>query len=96
MSAVQVKQLLTSNCRISFANEDIGLRGLLTATSQPVALAMAGVLAAHLGMDVEFWSSACVPGGWVCGAIDPQRPDGVCGMPVESEPCPEHSSTEVT
>lgn len=28
--------------------------------------------------------------GWVCGEPDPDRPDGVCGMPVEDEPCPIH------
>lgn len=27
------------------------------------------------------WSDAVAPGGYVCA---------VCGMPVESEPCPEH------
>lgn len=96
MSAVQVKQLVTGKWRIDLANETAGLRGLLTAHRQPVALALAAVLAAHLDMDVEFWSSACAPGGWVCGAIDPGRPDGVCGMPVESEYCPEHTVRTVT
>jgi hypothetical protein len=28
--------------------------------------------------------------GWVCGEPMPDMPDGVCGMPVESEPCNIH------
>ncbi|MEU7980513.1 hypothetical protein AB0B63_18515 [Micromonospora sp. NPDC049081] len=31
------------------------------------------------------------PGGFVCAVPDGTRPDGICGMPVESEPCSEHS-----
>jgi hypothetical protein len=33
------------------------------------------------------WSAACAPGGYVCAVPDPSRSDGICGMPVESEPC---------
>lgn len=36
------------------------------------------------------WSDACAPGGMVCAVPDPGRPDGICGRPVESEPCGEH------
>jgi hypothetical protein len=39
----------------------------------------------------EVWSSACAPGGYVCAAPEPDLPDGICGMPVESEPCPIHA-----
>jgi hypothetical protein len=35
------------------------------------------------------WSDACAPGGMVCAVPSPSRPDGICGMPVESEPCGE-------
>lgn len=37
------------------------------------------------------WSNAVPPGGVVCFVPDEARPDGVCGMPVESEPCSEHT-----
>lgn len=37
------------------------------------------------------WSEAVWPGGQVCAAPKPGWPDGICGMPVESEPCPEHT-----
>ena len=40
----------------------------------------------------EVWSDACAPGGYVCATPDPDRPDGICGMPVESEPCPDHGA----
>lgn len=36
------------------------------------------------------WSSAAIPGGWVCAIPVPGNRDDVCGNPVESEPCPEH------
>lgn len=36
------------------------------------------------------WSPACAPGGMVCAVPDRLRPDGICGNPVESEPCGEH------
>jgi hypothetical protein len=36
------------------------------------------------------WSSAAAPGGWVCAVPAPGHLDGICGMPVESEPCREH------
>lgn len=29
----------------------------------------------------DTWTTANAPGGWVCDA---------CGLPTESEPCPEH------
>lgn len=37
------------------------------------------------------WSDAVPPGGQVCAVPMPDRPDRICGMPVESEPCPEHT-----
>lgn len=37
------------------------------------------------------WSSAVAPGGQVCAVPMPDKPDGICGMPVESVPCPEHA-----
>jgi hypothetical protein len=40
---------------------------------------------------LETWSGACAPGGWVCAWPDPNGPDGICGTPVESEPCTEHN-----
>ncbi|WP_068924967.1 hypothetical protein [Planobispora rosea] len=33
----------------------------------------------------EVWDDSCAPGGYVCDR---------CGMPVESEPCPEHAPAE--
>lgn len=36
------------------------------------------------------WSAACAPGGMVCAVPDATRPDGICGNPVESEPCNRH------
>lgn len=39
------------------------------------------------------WITDPAPGGYVCGVADPDGPDGVCGMPVESEPCPVHFPT---
>jgi HPt (histidine-containing phosphotransfer) domain-containing protein len=38
------------------------------------------------------WSSAVAPGGTVCAVPDPDCPDGICGNPVESEPCDRHDS----
>lgn len=29
-------------------------------------------------------------GGWVCAEVDQATQDGLCGMPVESEPCDIH------
>ena len=39
----------------------------------------------------EVWSDAVAPGGYVCAAPDRLQPGGICGMPVESEPCARHS-----
>ncbi len=36
------------------------------------------------------WVSDPLPGGVVCAVADPTKPDGMCGMPVESEPCSIH------
>lgn len=40
------------------------------------------------------WSSAVAPGGTVCAVPDPACPDGICGMPVESEPCDRHGAVQ--
>lgn len=42
----------------------------------------------------EVWSPACAPGGYVCGHPDPDRPDGICGVPVETVPCEYHGGDE--
>ena len=36
------------------------------------------------------WITDPAPGGMVCAVSDPSRPDGICGIPVESEPCGKH------
>ena len=36
------------------------------------------------------WSNAVFPGGYVCAVPDSGTPDGICGVPVESEPCGQH------
>jgi hypothetical protein len=41
----------------------------------------------------EAWSDAVPPGGYVCAVPKPSHPDGICGMPVESEPCNLHGPT---
>lgn len=41
----------------------------------------------------ETWSDAVPPGGYVCAVPDPGKPDGICGMPTESEPCTLHDDT---
>jgi hypothetical protein len=33
------------------------------------------------------WVICMEVGGYVCAAPDPSAFDGICGMPVESEPC---------
>jgi DNA-binding CsgD family transcriptional regulator len=40
----------------------------------------------------EVWSGACAPGGYVCAHPEPGMPEGICGWPAESEPCPEHGT----
>lgn len=42
-----------------------------------------------------FWLDAIPPGGYVCGVPEPNRIDGVCGVPVESEPCFVHAGPPV-
>jgi hypothetical protein len=39
---------------------------------------------------LELWLPFPLPGGWVCGEPDDSTEDGMCGYPVESEPCPVH------
>jgi len=36
------------------------------------------------------WSGAVAPGGMVCAVPDDLTADGICGNPVESEPCNRH------
>jgi len=38
----------------------------------------------------EVWSDAVPPGGMVCAVPDDLTADGICGNPVESEPCNRH------
>lgn len=38
----------------------------------------------------EAWVVLAGMGGYVCAEPDPALPDGICGMPVESEPCHIH------
>jgi len=42
------------------------------------------------------WSDACPPGEMVCAVPDPARPDGICGSPVESEPCGNHKEAPLS
>jgi hypothetical protein len=42
----------------------------------------------------ETWVLICGVGGFVCNHPSPGRPDGICGMPTESEPCPYHGTGE--
>jgi hypothetical protein len=44
---------------------------------------------------LELWLPMPLPGGWVCGEPDDGKPDGVCGMPVESEPCDLHKDRRI-
>ncbi len=44
------------------------------------------------GTTLETWVVIDEVGGWVCAVPDPSRTGGTCGMPVESESCPTHSS----
>lgn len=38
----------------------------------------------------EKWIVLAGVGGYICAEPDPNKPDGICGMPVESEPCTIH------
>lgn len=38
----------------------------------------------------EAWVVINLVGGWVCAEPDQGFPGGICGMPVESEPCNTH------
>lgn len=38
----------------------------------------------------EAWIVIAGVGGFVCAEPEPDLPDGICGMPVESEPCTIH------
>ncbi|GAA4155064.1 NUDIX domain-containing protein [Actinomadura keratinilytica] len=44
----------------------------------------------------QVWTADPAPGGWVCGVPAPGTELGVCGYPVESEPCPHHSAGEAS
>lgn len=52
------------------------------------------VLAALRAARTEVWDDTVPPGGYVCAAPDPTHPSGVCGRPVESEPCRIHNPEE--
>lgn len=43
----------------------------------------------------ERWVSISGIGGFVCAVPDPAGPDGICGMPVEDEPCDRHTVGKV-
>lgn len=45
---------------------------------------------------LELWLPLPLPGGWVCGEPDDAQPDGMCGMPIESESCNVHHPVEDT
>nr|WP_301951245.1 hypothetical protein [Nonomuraea gerenzanensis] len=38
----------------------------------------------------EVWVIHDEMGGYVCAEPDPEGPDGICGMPTETEPCDRH------
>jgi hypothetical protein len=42
---------------------------------------------------VELWLPIPLLGGWVCGEPDDEGIGDVCGITVESEPCPVHHAT---
>lgn len=64
-------------------------RGRSGTMREEYALAVARVIN---GGPPTVWSDAVPPGGQVCAVYAPGRPDDICGMPVESEPCPDHGS----
>jgi hypothetical protein len=83
-----------------------------TVLSVPAAQAMAkAILAKHpvagssapASLDVKFidgrreaWIVIAGIGGYVCAEPDAGKPDGMCGMPVESEPCDIHHALTST
>lgn len=42
---------------------------------------------------LEMWLQFPLHVGWVCAEPDDSTQDGMCGMPVESEPCNIHHPT---
>jgi hypothetical protein len=40
--------------------------------------------------DAKRWVIITGVGGYVCAVPDERYADGICGMPVEDEPCPYH------
>lgn len=40
----------------------------------------------------ERWVICMGVGGYVCAAPDSTGPEGICGYPVEDEPCPKHTA----
>ena len=42
------------------------------------------------------WDRSVPPGGLVCAVPRPDRADGICGTPIESEPCTDHDDMEDT
>lgn len=43
----------------------------------------------------EAWIVVDLVGGYVCAETAPGLPDGICGMPVESEPCHIHHPDKI-
>ncbi|MGW3369752.1 hypothetical protein ACWDOR_43270 [Streptosporangium canum] len=43
---------------------------------------------------LEKWVVYMEVGGYVCAAPMATGPDGICGMPTETEPCPEHGGED--
>jgi len=44
------------------------------------------------GRNPERWVIYMGVGGYVCAVPDATGPDGICGMPVETEPCDKHTT----
>jgi hypothetical protein len=42
----------------------------------------------------EQWVIVAEVGGYVCSYPDSNGLEGICGFPVESEPCPKHANAE--
>jgi len=43
----------------------------------------------------SLWISDPMPGGWICAEPDGRCADGICGDPIESEPCQRHGPPRV-
>lgn len=68
-------------------------------SGRAVDIALGGRPIDHPDVDIngghrEVWLVIGGVGGYVCGEPVADRPDGICGMPVETEPCPNHDRPE--